>query len=79
MTRFIVCRTCGRYTEAPSAVARAYCTKECTKAYSTCVNCGKHFPRGSGFDSEHCSKECTLTYRILRRYGPEPVTVVAEV
>jgi len=79
MTRFIVCRTCGKYTSASSLVARAYCTDECARAYAACVNCGRYFLRGRGFDSEHCSKECATRYQIFRKYGPEPVTVVTEV
>ncbi|MGA2764958.1 MAG: hypothetical protein ABSG17_16535 [Spirochaetia bacterium] len=79
MTHFIVCRTCGKYTGAGDVVARGYCTEECTLTYSSCVNCGRYFLRGKGFDSEHCTKECTVKYQIFRKYGPEPVTVVAEV
>jgi hypothetical protein len=47
--------------------------------YSACENCGTIFPRGKGFDGEHCSRECTVKYQILRKYGPQPVTVVTEV
>jgi len=79
MTQFITCRTCGTYVPAGEVVARGYCTEECIRAYSVCVNCGKYFPRGKGIDDEHCSKDCTTRYQILRKYGPEPVTVVAEV
>ncbi|MGA2615945.1 MAG: hypothetical protein ABSG38_21100 [Spirochaetia bacterium] len=79
MTHFIVCRTCGKHLAAGSAVARGYCTDECARLYSSCINCGKYFPRGKGFDNEHCSKDCTVKYQILRKYGPEPVTVITEV
>ncbi len=79
MTAYFACRTCGRWVPAAEAVNRAWCSEECTRAYALCVNCGKSFLRGKGFDDEHCSKECTVQYRILRRYGPEPVTVVTEV
>ncbi len=78
MTHFIACRTCGKYLDAANAVARRYCSEECTRVYSACVNCGRYFLRGKGFDEEHCSRECTVKYQILRKYGPEPVTVVAE-
>ncbi len=79
MTRFIACRTCGKFLEAGNAVARGYCGNECTRQYSVCVNCGRYFLRGKGFDDEHCSRDCTVKYQILRKYGPEPVTVVTEV
>jgi ribosomal protein L32 len=79
VTHFIVCRTCGKYLAAGDVVARGYCSEECTYLYSSCVNCGRYFLHGKGFDSEHCSKDCTIRYQILRKYGPEPVTVVAEV
>ena len=79
MTHFITCRTCGKYLTAATVVARGYCDEECTRLYATCINCGKYFPRGKGFDDDHCSKDCTTRYQILRKYGPEPVTVVAEV
>jgi hypothetical protein len=78
VTHFIACRTCGKHLDAASAVARRYCAEECSRVYSACVNCGKYFLRGKGFDEEHCSRECTVKYQILRKYGPEPVTVVAE-
>jgi ribosomal protein S26 len=72
------CRACGRYVPASDAVNRAYCSEECTRGYSTCANCGRFFPRGKGFDAEHCTSQCTVRYQILRNYGPESVTVVAE-
>jgi len=79
MTRFVECRTCGRFVRFGEVIGRAYCSEECTRAFSSCTNCGKVFPRGKGFDGEHCTRECTVRYQILRKYGPEPVTVVAEV
>jgi predicted nucleic acid-binding Zn ribbon protein len=79
MTAYIVCRMCGRYIPAGNVINRAYCSDECTRAYSACSNCGKVFPKGKGFDGEYCTRECTIRYQILRKYGPEPVTVVAEV
>jgi len=79
MTHFIACRTCGKYLDAGSAVARAYCTEDCTRFYSSCANCGRYFLRGKGFDKEYCSQDCAVRYEILRKYGPEPVTVVTEV
>jgi predicted nucleic acid-binding Zn ribbon protein len=79
MTAYIVCRMCGKYIPAGAATNRAYCSDECTRAYSACANCGKVFPKGKGFDGEYCTRECTIRYEILRKYGPEPVTVVAEV
>ena len=79
MTHFLSCRTCGKYVDAGNAVARGYCMEECTRSYSSCVNCGRYFLRGKGYDAEHCSKDCTVKYQILRKYGPEPVTVVTEV
>jgi hypothetical protein len=79
VTSFQVCRNCGKYFPAAEAVHRAYCSEECTQSYSTCENCGSFFHRGEGFDNEHCTRECTVMYQILRKYGPEPVTVVTEV
>jgi ribosomal protein S26 len=79
VTSYLACRNCGRYVPAASAVNRAYCSEECTRAYSECANCGTVFPRGKGFDGEYCTRECTTRYQILRKYGPEPVTVVTEV
>ncbi len=79
MTHYLVCRTCGRYLPAAEAVSRAYCSETCTMAFSSCTNCGKVFPKGKGFDGEYCTRECTIRYQILRKYGPQPVTVVAEV
>ena len=79
MTRYIACRTCGKYLSARDAVARGYCSEDCARAFSACVTCGKYFLKSRGFDSEHCSKDCTVRYRILRKYGPQPVTVVTEV
>ena len=64
---------------AADALNRAFCSDECTRAYSACSNCGRIFLRGKGFDGEYCSKECTVRYQIFRKYGPEPVTVVTEV
>jgi hypothetical protein len=78
MTHFIVCRTCGKFLDEGSVIARGYCGEECTRTYSACVNCGKYFLRGKGFDDDHCSRDCTVKYQILRKYGPEPVTVVTE-
>ena len=78
-TRYLVCRTCGRHVPAAEAAAKAWCSEECTKAYTSCINCGRFFLRGKGLDGEHCSRECTVRYQILRKYGPEPVTVVTEV
>ena len=43
------------------------------------MTCGRAFLRGKGFDGEHCTRECTVRYQIVRKYGPEPVTVVTEV
>jgi len=79
MTTYLVCRTCGRYVAAGDTVNRAYCSEECTAAYTNCTNCGKYFPSGTGADRETCSPECTVRYQILRKYGPQPVTVVTEV
>jgi uncharacterized Zn finger protein len=79
VTAYIVCRTCGRYVTAENVVNRAWCSEECTRAFSSCANCGTFFPAGRGFDKEHCHKECTVRYQILRKYGPQPVTVVTEV
>jgi len=79
MTSFLVCRTCGRYVAAAEVVNRAYCSEECTTAYTSCTNCGTYFLSGSGADRETCSPECGVHYQILRKYGPEPVTVVTEV
>jgi ribosomal protein S26 len=79
MTGYIVCRTCGRYVPAANVVNRAWCSEECATTYSTCTNCGKSFPTGKGFERESCTRECTVRYQILRKYGPQPVTVVTEV
>lgn len=79
MTAYTVCRTCGTYVTTATAVNRAYCSEECTRLYSTCANCGKAFLRGKGFDEEFCTRACTVKYQILRKYGPQPVTVVTEV
>jgi len=79
MTGYLVCRTCGKYVASQDVVKRAYCSEDCTRGYDACGNCGRFFPKGKGFDREHCSRECTVHYQILRKYGPEPVTVVAEV
>ena len=79
MTRWLACRTCGKYVPLADAVNTAFCTEECTRAYAACVNCGRLFLRGKGFDGEHCTKECSVRYLIFRKYGPEPVTVVTEV
>jgi hypothetical protein len=79
MTGYIVCRTCGKYVPAANVVNRAWCSEECTMAFSSCTNCGKFFPSGKGFDRESCTRECTVRYQILRKYGPQPVTVVTEV
>jgi hypothetical protein len=62
-----------------TAVNRVYCSEECTRQYSTCSNCGRVFLRGKGFDEEFCTRACTVRYQILRKYGPQPVTVVTEV
>jgi hypothetical protein len=48
-------------------------------AFSSCTNCGKAFPKGKGYDADSCTRECTVHYQILRKYGPQPVTVVTEV
>ena len=79
MTSFLVCRTCGKYLAASEAVNRAFCSEDCTRSYDACTNCGRFFLKGKGFDGEHCTRECTVHYQILRKYGPEPVTVVTEV
>jgi ribosomal protein S26 len=79
MTGYIVCRTCGKYVPAANVVNRAWCSQECTTAFTSCSNCGTFFPAGKGFDRESCTRECTVHYQILRKYGPEPVTVVTEV
>ena len=79
MTLFVICRTCGRYVPAANVVNRVYCSEDCTRLYAECANCGSVFPRGKGFDGEYCTRECTVRYEILRKYGPEPVTVVTEV
>jgi ribosomal protein S26 len=89
VTAYIVCRNCGKYVPVAEAVHRGegagaprrvpYCSDDCMRGYASCENCGKFFLRGKGFDSEHCTRECTVRYQILRKYGPEPVTVVTEV
>ena len=79
MSAFLACRTCGRYVTGQDAVNRAFCSDPCTEVYDACRNCGRWFVRGTGFDGEHCTRECTVHYQILRKYGPEPVTVVTEV
>ncbi len=79
MTTFVVCRTCGRYVAAADVINRAWCSEECTASYTSCTNCGRWFPAGTGADGQTCSNECTVRYQILRKYGPEPVTVVTEV
>jgi len=79
VTSFLVCRNCGRYVPAAEAVKRAFCSEECTSTFASCGNCGTYFPTGTGFDRETCSRECTVHYQILRKYGPQPVTVVTEV
>lgn len=78
MTAYVACRNCGTYVAAGQATARRYCSKDCTRAYEVCLNCGNYFPKGEGIDAEHCSKACTIRYVILRKYGPEPVLIVAE-
>lgn len=79
MTPFISCRTCGRWLPAANLLHKAWCSEECGRAWSTCTTCGSAFPRGQGSDTEHCSRDCTVQYRISRKYGPEPITVVTEV
>ncbi len=84
MTRYRTCRTCGKYIPAGEGVSsKGYCSEECARVYGTCVTCGRHFLRGSqgneDHGAEHCSKECGVRYAIVRKYGPEPVTIVAEV
>jgi hypothetical protein len=79
MSAYIACRTCGKYSEAGETGGRRHCSKECTLGYGACVTCGTYFRKGQGFDDEHCSKACTVKYVILRKYGPQPVTIVAEV
>jgi hypothetical protein len=79
VTTYVVCRTCGRYVTAAHLVNRGYCSEECTQAYSSCTNCGRVFLKGKGYDAESCRRECTVRYQILRKYGPQPVTVVTEV
>jgi predicted nucleic acid-binding Zn ribbon protein len=78
MTHYLVCRNCGKYVRAGDIVHRTFCSEDCTRIFSTCVNCGAAFPKGKGFDGEYCSRECTVKYQIFRKYGPQPVTVVAE-
>jgi hypothetical protein len=79
MTSWLVCRTCGKYVSAAEAVSRAYCSEDCTRSWDECANCGRFFPSGKGYDAGHCTRECAVRYQILRKYGPEPVTVVTEV
>jgi hypothetical protein len=79
MSAFAQCHTCGKYIASEGEPARGYCSRECANAYSICLNCGRYFRKGEGFDEEHCSKACTVQYEILRKYGPQPVTIVAEV
>ncbi len=79
MTNFVPCKNCGKYATGAELTGKRYCSRECTLTYSTCVNCGAYFLKGNGFDAEHCSKACTVKYVIMRKYGPEPVTIVAEV
>ncbi len=79
MTAYRVCRTCGRHVAEGEGTGSGHCSPECALSYSACVTCGTYFLKGQGFDHEHCSKECTVQYVILRKYGPEPVTIVAEV
>jgi hypothetical protein len=79
MTAFVSCRNCGRYINTGTTALRGYCSKECIRQYSACVSCGRYFHKGEGFDAEHCSRECTAQYVIRRKYGPQPVTIVAEV
>jgi hypothetical protein len=79
VTSFAACRNCGRYVLAADLVSRAYCSEACTDAYSSCTNCGRVFLQGKGYDVECCTRECTVQYQIVRKYGPEPVTVVTEV
>ena len=79
MSSYLVCQTCGKHVNAGNAVKGAWCSDECTFTYGTCVTCGRFFSTGQGFDDGHCSRECTVRYLILRKYGPEPVTVVTEV
>jgi hypothetical protein len=78
MTTYTICHTCGRFVAAGSVINRAYCSEECTRSYAECANCGRFFPRGKGFDGTYCTQACTVRYQILRKYGPEPVTVVTE-
>jgi hypothetical protein len=79
MTTFIPCKNCGKHVIGADSMGKRYCSRECTLTYSTCVNCGAYFLKGNGFDAEHCSKDCTVKYVIMRKYGPEPVSIVAEV
>ena len=79
MTPYRACRTCGKYVPYPELLQRAYCSEDCMRMFASCPNCGRYFTRGKGFDGERCSKDCAVHYQILRRYGPQPVTVVTEV
>ena len=79
MTQFISCRNCGTYVTPSRLKPRHMCSNECSRMYAVCVNCGKYFVKGEGADDEHCSKACTTKYVILRKYGPQPVTIIAEV
>jgi hypothetical protein len=79
MTQFIPCRNCGLYVTPSEVKPRRVCSDECSKTYTACVNCGKYFVKGEGADDEYCSKACTAKYVILRKYGPQPVTIIAEV
>jgi hypothetical protein len=79
VTRYLSCRTCGTWVPLADAVSRAFCSEECTRAYTECITCGRIFLRGKGFDGEHCTRECSTRYMIFRKYGPEPVTDVTEV
>ncbi len=60
-------------------VNRAYCSEECTRAYAQLRELRKGIPPGQRLRRGGCTRECTVRYQILRKYGPEPVTVVTEV
>ena len=79
MTQYVPCRNCGAYVTPSHLKPRRVCSDDCSRAYAACVNCGRYFVKGEGADDEHCSKACTVQYRILRKYGPQPVTIIAEV